>query len=159
MSPRQRQWWIAVLVAALVAVPLLALAANTYPKAKVTAAGHTFLVDVAETPENQSLGLGGRKHLGPADGMLFIYTSKSRYTFWMKGMLIPIDMIWLDNRRIVYIERNAPAPKPGASESQLPTYQPSEPANFVLEIAANRAKELGLKEGDLVDYDFTPAGK
>ncbi len=147
------------LAAALLLGSLAAAAVEPLPKARVTAGGHTFLVDVAQTPDAQQLGLGGRKHLGPSDGMLFLYTEKSRYTFWMKGMLIPIDMIWLDNRRIVHIERRVPFPPHDAPEFSLPTYAPADPANFVLEIAAGRADELHLREGDLVSYDFTSAGR
>jgi hypothetical protein len=143
-----------MLTAALAAAAMQPLA-----KARVTAGGHTFFVDVAESPDAQSLGLGGRRHLGPSDGMLFLYAEKSRYTFWMKGMLIPIDMIWLDNRRIVHIERRVPQPEPGTPETLLPTYAPAQPANFVLEIASGRADELNLREGDLVTYDFSPGGR
>jgi hypothetical protein len=149
----------APLLAALVLLPAPAPAAQTYPKARVTAGGHTFVVDVAETPETQTLGLGGRQRLGPSDGMLFVYSDKSRYTFWMRGMTIPIDIIWLDNRRIVHIERRVPPPAPGTPEFSLPTYAPGEPANFVLEIAAGRCDELHLKEGDLVAYVFSAAGR
>lgn len=156
---RRRACKAAGLAALLLLASLAAADAGPLPKARVSAGGHTFIVDVAESPEAQQLGLGGRKHLGPSDGMLFPYAEKSRYTFWMKGMLIPIDMIWLDNRRIVHIERRVPFPLPGAPESSLPTYAPADPANFVLEIAAGRADELNLKEGDLVTYDFSSAGR
>ena len=145
----------ALLALTLLLLPAL-LGAATMPRAKVTAGGHTFVVDVATTSAEQTLGLGGRKHLGPSDGMLFVYTDKSRLTFWMKGMFIPIDMLWMDNRRIVHIEHRAPPPKAGTPDGALPTYQPDEPANFVLEIAAGRADELHLKEGDLVTYDLSP---
>jgi hypothetical protein len=143
------------LAAAGLAAAELVAAEFTYPQARITAGGHGFTVDVAQTAETQTLGLGGRRFLGPSDGMLFVYAEKSRYTFWMKGMLIPIDMIWLDNRRIVHIERRVPPPQPNAAEFSLPTYAPEQPANFVLEIAAGRSDELHLKEGDLVTYDFS----
>lgn len=147
---------LAGLVAGMLLLPAAA-PAGEMAKARVTAGGHTFVVDVADTPEAQVLGLGGRKHLGPNDGMLFVYKDKSRHTFWMRGMLIPIDMIWLENRRIVHIERRVPPPAPGTPEHRLPTYAPLEPANFVLEVAAGRADALGLKAGDLVSYDFSTA--
>jgi hypothetical protein len=147
--------------AALLAGLVLATVSVGEPltKARVTANGHTFIVEVADTSAAQALGLGGRKHLGPSDGMLFVYKDKSRHTFWMKGMLIPIDMVWLDNRRIVHIERRVPPPAPGTPEYSLPTYTPPEPANFVLEVAAGRADALGLKVGDTVSYDFSTAGR
>jgi hypothetical protein len=123
-------------------------------QAEVTLHGETFRVDVADTPSSQAKGLGGRKHLGPSEGMLFLYDAKRRHSFWMKGMFIPIDMIWLDNRRVVYIEHNVPPPPKGTPPQSLPTYQPDAPANIVLEIAAGRAKALGLKVGDRARFRF-----
>lgn len=158
LAPRGWIWGL-VFCTALLATGSGAQAAFTYAHAKVTAGGHTFMVDVADTTDKQTLGLGGRKHLGPSDGMLFIYTDKSRYTFWMRGMVIPIDMIWLDNQRIVHIERRVPPPAPGTPDYDLPTYAPREPANFVLEIAAGRSDELHLHDGDLVTYDFSVGGR
>jgi hypothetical protein len=131
-----------------------ARATEGYAQAEVIVHGQTVRVDVADTPEKQALGLGGRKRLGPLEGMLFVYAQRGRPAFWMRGMVLPIDMIWLDNRRVVHIEPNVPPPVPGAQPADLPTYAPPAPANFVLELAAGRAKVLGLRVGDRVRYRF-----
>lgn len=123
-------------------------------KAEVIIGKEVIRVEVADTPSLQSKGLGGRKHLAPNAGMLFVYTEKSRHAFWMREMLIPIDIIWLDNRRVVHIEQNVPPPPPGTPEAKLTTYASSKPANLVLELAAGRAKELGLKAGSQVTFRF-----
>lgn len=123
-------------------------------KAEVIIGKEVIRVDVADTPSLQSKGLGGRKQLGPNAGMLFVYTEKGRHAFWMRGMFIPIDIIWLDNRRVVHIEHNVPPPPPGTPESKLATYISTAPANLVLELAAGRAKELGLKTGSQVAFRF-----
>jgi hypothetical protein len=125
------------------------------PKAKVRAGGQVFRVDVAELPADQARGLGGRKALRPDEGMLFVYREKGQPAFWMHGMLISIDMLWIDNDRIVHIVHRAPPPAPGTPDAQLPLYEPPRPANFVLEIAAGRAEALGLKPGDRVEFDFS----
>jgi len=149
----------ALLLALAVFVTSGALHAAPRSRARVTAGGHVFTVDVADTPALQTRGLGGRARLGTSEGMLFPYAEKLRHVFWMKDMLISIDMIWLDNRRIVHIEHRVPPPQPGTPDSELPSYYPPLPANFVLELAAGRARALNLKEGDLVDYDFGGAGR
>jgi hypothetical protein len=131
-----------------------ARATEAYAQAEVIVHGQTVRVDVADTPEKQALGLGGRKRLGPLEGMLFVYAERRRPAFWMHGMVIPIDMIWLDNRRVVHIEADVPPPAPGTGPADLPTYAPPAPANFVLELAAGRAKALGLRVGDQVRYRF-----
>lgn len=144
----------ALMIAALWPAVTPASAQQPLAKAEVIIHGRVFRVDVADTPAGQAKGLGGRKHLAADEGMLFIYADKRRHGFWMKGMFIPIDMIWLDNRSVVHIEHEVPPPKPGTDDRALPTYRPPEPGNFVLEIAAGRAREISLKVGDQVAYRF-----
>jgi uncharacterized membrane protein (UPF0127 family) len=127
----------------------------TLPKARARLGGAVFRVDVAELPADQTRGLGGRKALAPDEGMVFVYRERHEPGFWMHGMLIPIDMLWIDTDRIVYIVHRAPPPQSGTPDSALPVYTPPAPANLVLEIAAGRARELGLKVGDPVEFDFS----
>ncbi len=124
------------------------------PRAQVVMGGETFIAEIADTPALQASGLSGRSHLGEKEGMLFLYADRGRHTFWMKDMLIAIDMIWLDNTRIVHIEHRVPPPAPGTPDSELPTFTSSAPANSVLEIAAGRAAQLGVLEGDTVRFVF-----
>ena len=83
----------------------------------------------------------------------FYKISRSR-SFWMKGMIISIDILWLDNSRIVHIEHRVPPPRPGTPNSALPVYAAPAPANGVLEIAAGRAAQLGLRVGDSIRLAF-----
>ncbi len=145
------------LVAALVAAGPPAVAAGDEPamaQAEVVLGGETFRVDVADTPGLQARGLGGRERLGPREGMLFVYADRARRAFWMLDMRIPIDIIWLDNRRVVHIAHEVPPPAPGTPPSELDTYAPGVPANMVLEIAAGRAAEVGLAVGQRVRFRF-----
>ncbi len=157
-GPRGRPPWPVLLTLAAMLLPAagpgMAGAGAGMSQARVSLAGKAFAVDVADTPELQRLGLGGRKRLGPYDGMLFVYAGKARRSFWMKGMVISIDIIWLDNDRIIHIEHRVPPPKPGTPLRALPTYAAAGPANGVLEIAAGRAAELGLRVGDYARFAF-----
>ena len=154
--------WIGVLLlsALLACILLLALhqqqarAQRQMSQAEVLVSGQVFRVDVADTPALQSRGLGGRKALERRSGMLFVYADKDKHSFWMKEMHISIDIIWLDNQRVVHIEHSVPPPRPGTNEWELPTYQPKVPANLVLEIPAGEAKALGLKPGDKIQFTF-----
>jgi len=138
------------LLAALLLAASLAREASAQSRARVIVNGHTIHVEVADTPALQIRGLSGRSYLGPDQGMLFTYEDQGDRAFWMRGMLIPIDMIWLHNTRVLHIESSVPPPKPGMPESDLPLYRSEEPANLVLELAAGRARELGLKRGDRI---------
>jgi len=144
-----------VLLLALLLLPLAPTSAPAQGKARVHFGDHTWTVDVADTPTLQRKGLGGRAALAPDEGMLFLYPDKGRRTFWMRGMLIPIDIVWLDNRRVVHIEhRVQPPPTPDTPPPQLSTYEAPVPANMVLEIPAGQARELGLSVGDRLSFEF-----
>jgi hypothetical protein len=137
------------LAAVMLAAPL-GIVPRAQSQARVIVNGQTITVDVADTPALQVRGLSGRGYLAPDQGMLFTYDDEGDRVFWMRGMLIPIDMIWLRNTRVLHIESSVPPPKPGTPENELPLYHSAEAANLVLELAAGRAKELGLKPGDRV---------
>lgn len=106
--------------------------------------GVTIPVEVMRTPQQITQGLSGRSSLGPAKGMLFLLPSKQTPSFWMKDMKFPLDLIWIDNGRIIAVTHNVPAPSPGTPESSLPMYKPSAPVTAVLEVMSGAADELGL---------------
>lgn len=146
--------WSLIAAAMVTLAPAAPLFAQEAATARVMIHGQAITVQIADTPDLQVRGLGGRARLGPDEGMLFVYPDEGERVFWMRDMLISIDMIWLRNHRVVHIESSVPRPPPGASARDLPTYRAPEPANFVLEIAAGRASELGLKPGDRVEFKF-----
>ena len=116
-----------------------------------THAGIKITVEVADTVEKRSLGLGNRPGLKKGWGMLFVFEKLKPHRFWMKRMQFPLDIIWLDNHRIVYIIRNA---QPTILGEKPQVMSPPVPANFVLEIDAGRASELKLELGESLHYQF-----
>ena len=116
-----------------------------------TSAGNEIAVEVADTIEKRSLGLGNRPGLKKGWGMLFVFGKRELHRFWMKSMQFPLDIIWLDNHRIVHILRNAQPTVPGEKPQIM---SPPVPANFVLEIDAGRASELKLQLGQSLQYQF-----
>ena len=116
-----------------------------------TSAGIEIPVEVADTSQKRSLGLGKRSGLKKDWGMLFVFEKRKTHRFWMKDMQFALDIIWLDNYRIVHIHRNVQPAIPGEKPVIL---VPPDPANFVLEIEAGRASELRLEQGDLLKYNF-----
>ena len=113
-----------------------------------------IIVRLAKTPEEQSRGLSGTASLSENEGMLFIFPVKNRQTFWMKDMLIPLDMIWISDDKIVDISKNIPIPKPGMSDIQLPIYSPKEEVNYVLEVNAGYSDINNIKIGDRVEFNY-----
>lgn len=118
----------------------------------VTIRGHTFSVEIADANEERVKGLSGRDDLDEEKGMLFVFERPVLSSFWMKDTRIPLDIIFMNNNRIVTIHHNV-KPQPNTPESQLQRYTPTEQANFVLEINAGVSKRYGFQEGDAVKID------
>jgi hypothetical protein len=106
---------------------------------------HRFTVDVAATPEQQQRGLMYVKSLAGDRGMIFPYDPPQPVAFWMKNTLIPLDIIFI--RADGTIARITTA-KP-LDETPVPS---GEPIAAVLEIGGGRAAELGIREGDKVEW-------
>lgn len=106
---------------------------------------HNFNVEIAETLIEKAKGLMGREELPDLYGMLFIFSFESFYPFTMRGMKIPIDIIWLNRKEeIVYISEFL---KP-CRTLFCPAINPWKKTKYVLEVNAGTAKKLGLKIGD-----------
>ena len=116
-----------------------------------TSTGEEIPVEVADTLKKRSLGLGKRTSLKKGWGMLFVFEKRKPHRFWMKDMQFPLDIIWLDNHRIVHIIHNA---KSANSKEELELMTSPVPVNFVLEIAAGRAAKLRLKTGQRMKLKF-----
>lgn len=51
-------------------------------------------------------GLGERASLPEGRGMLFSMPDNDTQRFWMKGMRFAIDIIWIENGRVIGCEKN-----------------------------------------------------
>ena len=116
-----------------------------------TSTGEEIPVEVADTLKKRSLGLGKRTSLKKGWGMLFVFEKRKPHRFWMKDMQFPLDIIWMDNHRIVHITHHV---KPANSRGEPEVMTSPVPANFVLEIAAGRSAILGLKTGQQMRFKF-----
>ncbi|XGV89259.2 MAG: DUF192 domain-containing protein [Limnothrix sp. BL-A-16] len=113
-------------------------------EARTTIGTQEILLEVARTPEQQAIGLMFRRSLAPGRGMLFPFEQARLARFWMKNTLIPLDMVFLREGRVVAIEANVPP----CREDPCPSYGPNLWVDAVLELPAGRSAQLGLKVGD-----------
>ena len=108
--------------------------------------GHSFQVELARTDKEKQIGLSKYTKSIPQDnGMLFIFDKPGFYSFWMKDMKFPIDIIFINQNKIVTIYQNVPVKK-------LTIYSPATASDKVLEINANLSKKYGFSAGDLVTF-------
>jgi len=116
--------------------------------------GGTLRVEVAETPTQRALGLGGRDGLAEGTGMLFDLGSTRVPTFSMRGMRFGLDFVWIDERKRVTAVTSDVPPQPGVRDSELESYSPETPVRYVLEVAAGTAERLGIDAGDQLAFEL-----
>ncbi|MEX0916501.1 MAG: DUF192 domain-containing protein [Candidatus Spechtbacterales bacterium] len=111
-------------------------------------AGTTLNVEVADDAIERAQGLSGRASLQPNTGMLFLFGEPVLASFWMKDMNFALDILWIRDGVVVDITQNIPAP----TGDELPTYQPNEPVDMVLEVNAGWVAEHGGKNALIGEY-------
>ena len=104
---------------------------------------NSWKVEIASTDTARVSGLSNRKSLYNKHGMLFVFDTMEKNAFWMKDMLIPIDMIFFDSEwKIVLIESDL---QPNTFPN---TFGSDVKSQYILEINAGEALIYGLKVGD-----------
>lgn len=114
---------------------------------QITVGNNVFVVEIADTTANRAKGLSGRDFLRENEGMLFLFDRPATQNFWMKNMKFPIDIIWINDDRIVGFAENASVSVVG---EQLFIYSSLEPVDKVLEVNAGLVKKYNIKIGDTV---------
>jgi len=108
--------------------------------------GHVFSIEVASSQKEQEIGLSKYVKIKSNFGMYFPFKNRDYYTFWMKGMKFPIDIIFISYGKIVTIYKDVPV----QNGNFLPTYSPTSPIDRVLEISAGLSEKYNFKIGDNV---------
>ncbi|RZM83092.1 DUF192 domain-containing protein [Leptolyngbya iicbica LK] len=119
--------------------------------AEVEIADQTLGLEVAETPQQQAIGLMARESLPDDRGMLFPFEPARPVSFWMKNVLIPLDMVFIHQGEVVAIASDVPP----CEGDPCPTYGPGrQPVDYVLELRGGRAAELGMQAGDAIEFTW-----
>ena len=117
---------------------------------KVVIDDHQINVWVARSNQELSRGLGGVAQMDENQGMIFIFAQHdTRPSFWMKDMLIPLDMIWINDNKVTQIHKDVPPPQ--SPTDNLPLYTPDQPIDYVLEVNAGFSDRNGIEVGDSVE--------
>ena len=151
----QRRRSLALFFILLLSFPCCTLAANdpTPPGLiPITIPGGTIIhAELADTPKKRAEGLMYREHLEPNRGMLFTFFQPQAWTFWMKNTKIPLDIIWMNEKKqVIHIESNAPICT--RTDDSCPQYRPNEDALYVLELEGGRAESLKLQRGSKLQF-------
>lgn len=113
------------------------------PKKEVILGGDSLNLWVAQSGTDKSRGLSGVEYLESNGGMIFFFEEPGNYGFWMKDMLISIDILWFDaNKKLVFQRENV-------SPTTYPEiFYPNQDILYVIELPAGKSRELGLKIDD-----------
>lgn len=98
--------------------------------------------EVADSFWETTKGLGGRDFLPEEEGMLFVFPEDSKKSFWMKGMKFSLDIIWINDGKIIDINKNAPF------DDQKKVYYPDAVIDYVLEVNAGFSDKNNIEVGD-----------
>jgi len=150
--PRTTSIFIGGLGVILVALVASYMATHFQPKTEVRLGASVFNVRLATTEADRVQGLSGVEKLSADDGLLMVFDDGDANTgIWMKGMKIPIDIIWMNNdKKVIYIVMDA-SPELGESK----TFRPTSLAKYVLEVPAGTAKKSAIKIGDTATFNLT----
>ncbi len=101
--------------------------------------GTLFQLELALNRQQLQIGLMGRTFLAKNKGMLFVFPSMRQHGIWMKNMIIPLTVAWLDKQLNVISVKNLYPCK----VKKCPIFKPNVPSSFVVELALNTPISLG----------------
>lgn len=123
----------------------------TQTKPTITINSKSITVEVVKTETDRQKGLSGRESLDGNSGMLFVFQDTTKApVFWMKGMLIPLDIVWIKDGKIVRIDQEVPFPSKNTPDNKLKTYSAGVAVNYVLEVNSSFCKTNSVHVGDSV---------
>ena len=100
-----------------------------------------YNVEVATTDEQREKGLQGRDKLAKNSGMLFTYKTPQTVGMWMKDVLIPLDIIFInEDLEVISVYTGNPGSEVIAEEDNVA---------YVLELNA----DSGVKDGDEIELN------
>ncbi len=151
-SKRPFYWISGALIITLVGIVLFSQYQKMADKNSITiftaARPVKIQVEFAKTTQELETGLMDRELLEINSGMFFIFPDEKSRSFWMKNMLIPLDIIFISSTgRVNEITTQKPCPKIETCQ----TYESKLPARYVLEINAGQADKWNIIAGDVIE--------
>ena len=110
------------------------------PVIRLSTGMHVLQVQLAQTPEQQQIGLMFRKTMGTNEGMLFVFDEPRQQCFWMKNTLLPLSVAFIaDDGSVVNLDNMKP--------QTLDSHCSTKPVRFVLEMNVGWFDKRGIKAG------------
>ena len=140
-----------IVVFFIILVAAYIVAQNANNETYVAVNDGQFQVKIAETESEKQVGLSETESLPENEGMLFLFDEPDYYSFWMRDMKFPIDIIFINGNKVTTIISNALPPS--QTDGSLTTFQPKEKSDKVLEVNAGIAQKYNIQEGSIIDIN------
>lgn len=103
-----------------------------------------FTVEIASTGDQRAYGLMFRKAMAEDAGMIFDFGVSRRVTMWMENTVLPLDMLFADDRGVItHIKEDATPFSRDIIDSMGEV-------RFVVEVNAGIARKLNIRPGDRI---------
>jgi len=105
---------------------------------------HDFMVEMAISPDHQTIGLMFRTAVPDHEGMIFDWGTPRESGMWMRNTLVPLDMLFIaaDGRIHRIAERTVPL--------SLTPIESRGPVRATLELQGGITERLDIRVGDRV---------
>lgn len=108
--------------------------------------GKVFHLEVANTDSSRQKGLMERDRLGDDEGMIFVFSGEQERSFWMKNVLIDLDILFFNNDGQFVSGAKMTPDSPLVQDMFKKRWLSKGPARFVVEVAGGTFEGLETKQ-------------
>lgn len=139
----------------LIALVVAFIVTNFKPTTQVWINAAMYTVQLANNEAERTRGLSGVEDLGMNGGLLMQFPEDSECGIWMQDMLIPLDIVWLNqDKTVIFLKKNV-SPDLGTST----VMRPKEPCRYVLELPAGSIDKAGIRSGHQATFTVNEAAQ
>ena len=110
------------------------------PTVQLQAGMHNIVAELAQTPQQQQIGMMMRTEMAAHEGMLFVFDDVAPRCFWMKNTLLPLSIAFIEDDGTVV---NIAEMKPRSEASHCS----EKPVRYALEMNQGWFSKRAIKAG------------
>ena len=116
-------------------------------KGELELSGQKINIEYARSEEARSQGLSGRSIMDINSGMLFVFPNEETHSFWMKDMLMPLDIIFINKDFTIVDIKESQNP---CTPQSCPQILSGQNFKYALEVNSGWVKINNVKIGDKI---------
>ncbi len=140
-----KRFWL-IILALILLYPSISFAKEKAQYIQAKIGNKTYLLEISDTISKRTQGLSDRDKLNKNQGMLFVFSSINKHSFWMKDMHFPLDLIYLKNNKVIDIDEKV------SNSIPIISFSAAKPFNRVIELNAGEIYKNKIRPGDIVHF-------